>query len=312
MNSAPEIAVIIVSYNTRDLLLECLASVAGSAASYEVELLVVDNGSEDGSCEEARRVYPQTTTICNDVNLGFGAACNQGIRATGAPYILLLNSDARLTPQALRALYDCMRSNERCGAAGCELISPSGARMNNTKNFLTPFNQALELLGIRLPSRYLGRTHEPKIEPGQTDCDIDWIDGACLMLRRAALDEIGLLDEQFFMYSEDEDLCSRLKAHKWLICFSRAGTAIHHGGATSKKYKRDMLFHFYRSQMLYLLKHNGRLSVSFYMMTMSAVLRLKRVSSRLSSRSLISKELCERLSALKQARASVSGKDAAK
>jgi GT2 family glycosyltransferase len=222
---------------------------------------------------------------------------------TRAPYILLLNSDARLTAEALRALSDALGANERCGAAGCKLISPAGARMNNTRNFLTPFNQALEMLGVRLSSRYLSRTYAPKTEESPTDCGVDWIEGSCLMLRRAALDEVGLLDERFFMYSEDEDLCLRLKARKWTICYSEVGTAIHHGGASSKKHKRDMLIHFYRSQMLFLRKHSGRLSIFLYLWAMKVVLRTKCLAARLSSRDGRNEEACERLRALKRARA---------
>jgi GT2 family glycosyltransferase len=303
MDRAAQVAIVIVSYNTRDLLLECLASVWASAADLAVETVVVDNASDDSSYEEVLRAYPEARAIRNEENLGFGAACNQGIRLTRAPYVLLLNSDARLTTDALSALCAALRSNERCGAAGCRIISPAGEPVNSTRNFLTPFNQALELVGLRLPSRYLSRTYEPKVEGVRTDCQVDWIEGACLMLRREALDEVGLMDERFFMYSEDEDLCLRLKARNWAVCYSGEGAAIHHGGASSKRHRRDLLTHFYRSQMLLLGKHNGRLSVTLYALATGAALRLKRLAAPLSPRGYRKEELYDRLYALKRARA---------
>jgi len=271
----PQVAIVIVSYNTRDLLLECLASVVESTRGRSAQLVVVDNASEDGSYEAVCEAYPHATAIRNSTNLGFGAACNQGFRATAAPFILLLNSDARLTAQAFRALCDCMEQNERCGAAGCRLIDAAGAEVINTRNFLTPLNQAFELTGIEVGLGSMQRTRRPNLDRNLADCSVDWIDGACLMLRRAALDEAGFFDERFFMYSEDEDLCFRLRKRGWLVCFCGAGTAVHRGAASSQLNKIDMLRHFYLSQMLFLSKHRGHQSAFFYALFMKTVLVLK-------------------------------------
>lgn len=271
----PQVAIVVVSYNTRDLLLECLASVVESTHGRSAQLVVVDNSSEDGSYEAVREVYPHATAIRNSTNVGFGAACNQGFKATVAPFILLLNSDARLTAQAFHALCDCLEQNERCGAAGCKLIDAAGAEVINTRNFLTPLNQAFELTGIEVGLGGLQRTRRPNLDRNLADCSVDWIDGACLMLRRAALDEAGFFDERFFMYSEDEDLCFRLRKRGWLVCFCGAGTAVHHGAASSQLNRVDMLRHFYLSQMLFLSKHRGHQSAFFYALFMKTVLVLK-------------------------------------
>ena len=280
----PQVAIVVVSYNTRDLLLECLASLVGSTQGRSAHLVIVDNSSEDGSYEAIREAYPHATAIRNSTNLGFGAACNQGFKATDAPFILLLNSDARLTAQAFHALCDCLEQNERCGAAGCKLIDAAGAEVINTRNFLTPLNQAFELIGIEAGLASLQRTRRPKLDRNLVDCSVDWIDGACLMLRRAALDEAGFFDERFFMYSEDEDLCFRLKKRGWLVCFCGAGTAVHHGAASSRLCKIDMLRHFYLSQMLFLLKHHGPFSAFLFAVAMRTVLVLKRLLLRDGSR----------------------------
>jgi len=270
-----QVAVVVVSYNTRDLLLDCLASVLESTQGRSIELVIVDNASEDGSYEAAFAAYPHARFIQNSTNLGFGAACNQGIRATSSKFILLLNSDARLTAQAFQALYDCLEQNERCGAAGCRLIDAAGAEVVNSRNFLTPLNQAFELAGIKLGLGRLRRTRRPNLDRNLVDCSVDWIDGACLMLRRAALNETGFFDERFFMYSEDEDLCFRLRKRDWLVCFCGAGTAVHRGAASSQLHKIEMLRHFYLSQMLFLSKHRSRRSTFFYAVLMKAVLVLK-------------------------------------
>jgi GT2 family glycosyltransferase len=297
MSSLAPITVVVVSYNTRELLLECLASVIESAAGMNIELVVVDNASEDGSIEAVRELHPGIMIIANATNAGFGAACNQAIRATSLPYILLINSDARLSPEALRALYDCLQSNPRCGAAGCGLVDGEGREVVNTRHFLTAFNQAFELVGIRS-----SRTGRPRLDENLRDCSVDWIDGACLILRREALDEVGLFDERFFMYSEDEDLCRRLKLAGWSICFSATGKVIHHGGASSAKKRLDMLCQFYLSQMLFLLKHGGGAAVFFYMVSMRSALTLKYAARWLRREKREREELAERLKSLSRAR----------
>ncbi|HXG67631.1 MAG TPA: glycosyltransferase family 2 protein [Blastocatellia bacterium] len=298
MKPPAQIAVVIVSYNTRELLLAALASVIESAPGEPVELVVVDNHSTDGSAAAARRAFPQVTVIENAENLGFGAACNQAIRVTRSPLILLLNSDARLTPEALAALTECMRMNHRCGAAGCRMLDDAGRETVNTRNFLTPFNQVMEWAGITagFGPRRLRRTRRPQLGKNLIDCSVDWIDGACLLLRRAALDEVGLFDEQFFMYSEDEDLCLRLRKGGWAVCYTAAGTALHRGGASSARARREMLRWFYYSQMLFLLKHRSRRAVFLYQAAMKTMLLLKQLT-RPTRRA----EISERLAALAQA-----------
>jgi GT2 family glycosyltransferase len=297
MSSLARINVVVVSYNTRELLLECLASIIESAGGMIIELIVVDNASEDGSIEAVSERHPDIRVIANATNVGFGAACNQAIRATSLPYVLLINSDARLTPEAFRALYDCLQSNPRCGAAGCGLIDAEGRELINTRRFLTAFNQAFELVGIRS-----SRTRRPRLDENLRDCSIDWIDGACLFLRREALDEVGLFDERFFMYSEDEDLCRRLRLAGWSVCFSAAGTVIHHGGASSARERVDMLCQFYLSQMLFLSKHRGSASAFAFMNSMWLALALKYAVRWLRRERRVQDELAERLKSLIRAR----------
>lgn len=304
MGPDSQLDVLVINYNTRALLLECVASVLESTPMMKIDVIVVDNASSDGSCEAVRKAYPHVTVIANATNRGFGSACNQAISITAAPFVLLLNSDARLTRPALDALWNCMQRHLRCGAAGCKMINPEGVELANTWNFLTPFNQAFELSGFthKVNTRVFRRSRRPRLNGDSLDCSIDWIDGSCLMLRRAALEEVGLFDEQFFMYSEDEDLCLRLRKVGWSICFSSAGTAFHHGGSSSTQHKSEMLIQFYLSQMRLLLKHHGRAALSAYTASMKVVLMAKVGFPRSLSKTKQGEESQSRLTALKQAR----------
>ena len=303
MLAAPQVAIVVVSYNTRDLLLNCLASIIESTQGRQVVCTVVDNASTDGSADAASAAFPQAVVIRNSENRGFAAACNQAIRETRAPMILLLNSDARLTGAAFDTLAACLRENERCGAAGCRVVNDQGVA-TNAMNFLTPFNQALELLGIKL-GRRLRRTHQLQLDrrgkDSGLDCGVDWLEGSCLLLRRTAFDEAGGFDEAFFMYSEDEDLCYRLRQRGWTICFSAVAEVWHQGGASSAPKQSEMLVHFYAGQMRFLLKHRGRTAAVLYRFVMMATLMLKRLRRSRREKG----ELSERLRALRRAAAFV-------
>jgi GT2 family glycosyltransferase len=241
-----------------------------------VEAIVVDNASADGSPELVRASYPEVRLISNSNNLGFARACNQGISSTTAPFVLLLNSDAQLLPSTLDALLSCLARDPRRAAAGCSLIDSSGRDRPSTWNFLTPLNQALEFVGLngRAFAR-LSRSYRPRLDPDGVDWSGDWIEASCLMLRRAALEQVGLLDERFFMYSEDEDLCWRLKRCGWLICYSNRAQAVHRGGASAELDASQSMRHFYKSQYLLLLKQRGMLSARIYLAANEAALLLK-------------------------------------
>ena len=302
-DTSHQVAVVVVSYNTRDLLLSCLDSVNRSVRGYAIELVVVDNASTDGSGRAVTETHPQARLIRNSKNVGFGAACNQAIEASKSPIILLLNSDATLTPEAFHALCGCMRAREDCGAAGCRLVDPEGGEIVSTRFFLNPFNQAIEQAGIAPPwnLRWLNRTYRPTPDSSTVDCGVDWVEGACLMLRREALMKTGLFDERFFMYSEEEDLCRRLRGGGWTVCYCAGGEAIHIGGASSDRDGDEMLRQFYLSQILFLQKHSGRLASSLYAVVMKFLLTLKHLYFEADGNGLLSEEFKRRLAALRAA-----------
>lgn len=301
---SPQVAIVVVSFNTRELLLKCLATAVASARDTPIELMVVDNASTDGSAEAVSETYPHAHLIRNSKNLGFGAACNQAIQQSRSPLILLLNSDAQLTPEAFRSLCDCMASEASCGAAGCGIVDLHNLEITNTRFFLTPLNQVIEQAGF--PAgwnlRWLNRTYRPRAGDSGIDCGVDWIEGSCLMLRREALLEVGLFDQQFFMYSEEEDLCRRLKDKGWSVCYCAGAKILHLGGASSRKNREEMLVQFYASQIKFLRKHRGPFAASLFAAAMMALLTVKLLFYEASANSPLAEEFERRLRAIKRAR----------
>jgi len=267
-------AVVVVSYNTRDLLLECLASVARLG----LETVVVDNASGDGSAAAAATAFPAARVLANAANVGFGAACNRGVLATGAPLLLFLNPDARLNVDAVAALHEALRADTHCAAAGCRLIDGEGREAVTARNFLTPVNEPFEHLGLSslFPARALRRTHRLALDAGLVDRTADWLSGACLLVRRAAFEEVGGFDESFFLYGEDEDLCRRWRAAGWSLAYTAAGTAVHRGGASSRRDRERSLAFFYAGQARLLERSHGRAGVFVYRLLMRATCALKR------------------------------------
>jgi len=298
----PKVAVVVVSFNTRQLLLECLESVSSNLGPASVETTVVDNASDDGSPDAVRQLWPKAHLIANSTNVGFARACNQGIASTTAPFVLLLNSDARLSATSVEALLACLSSEPKRAAAGCRLFNASGRERPSTWNFLTPFNQALELVGLnRFPFSAFSRSRRPRLDENGVDCSVDWIEASCLMLRRTAIQQVGLLDEAFFMYSEDEDLCWRLKQAGWLVCYTNLGHAVHHGGASAERQPILNLSHYYKSQYLFLLKHRGLASARLYLLANQTALFAKKTWHCLTRNQRRLSEARQRWTALKLA-----------
>ncbi len=253
----PDVSIVVVSWRTRDLTLAALGAIDADAAraTSSVETILVDNASEDGTVEAVRRDHPRVDVIASDRNVGFAAGCNLGIARARGRYVLLLNPDTEIAPGTIDALVRFLDATPRAGAVGCRLVSPSGEPQFSAGRFLTPFNQFAETLGLaRTPS--LRRSYSER-ELSSESVEVDWIIGAAMMLRRTAIDEIGALDERFFMYSEDEDLCYRLRAAGWSVHILPRVRVTHVGGASASQSLRPMRAAARASQSAYMLKHHG-------------------------------------------------------
>ena len=209
--SAHLVSVVIVTYNGLDELGECLDSVDGSRAECGLELVVVDNHSVDGTVE-ALRARPPDALVENDSNLGFATAVNQGIRAASGQYILLLNPDARLNPGALRALVGFLDSHPSAAAVGPRITGANGALVRSCRVFpsLAVILARDTGLSDRFPRHPVFGAPTLSFWGYDSDRQVDYASGACLLLRRQAIEAVGLLDEGYFMYGEEMDLCWRL------------------------------------------------------------------------------------------------------
>lgn len=269
-----DLSIIIVSWNTRDLLEQCLASVFASPPACAFEVWVVDNASTDGSNEMVRRRFPQVRLVENTDNLGFAGGNNQAIRASAGRYVLLLNPDTEVKPGALETLVRFMEEHPQAGAAGSRLLNPD--------HTLQPSCYPLPTL-----SRELWRLfHLDAVRPYGTYRMTDWsldspravdvIQGACLILRRTALDQVGLLDEDYFIYSEEVDLCFRLQKAGWQLHYVPRAKVVHYGGQSTQQVAAEMFLRLYQGKLIFFRKHRGWLAGQAYKLVLlaAAVARL--------------------------------------
>lgn len=245
-----DISIIVVSFNTKGLLLDCLASVFETVKGISFEVWVVDNNSTDGTVEATREKYPTIKIITNTENLGFAAANNQAFRQMNGNYALLLNTDTLLTNGAVKELFDFMEANPEAGIACGQLLNLDGSRQNSIANFPTTLTLLSNetLLRIVLPKKFPSKRRE-YVFPLKIDSCI----GACLMARKRAMDDIGFFDERYFFFFEETDWAYRMKRGGWAIYFVPTAKIFHAQGKTvgSNLHARIM---FYRSRYLFFKK----------------------------------------------------------
>lgn len=252
-----DLAVVVVNYNTGEYLTRCVRSAFENAGDAAIELVVVDNASRDGSADAAIAANPDARLIRNPDNRGFAAAVNQGIRATTARYVLLLNPDAEILAGTLGGFVKVARDRPRAGAIGPVVRDPDGSIYPSARkvptlaealghSFLGPFAQ-----GNRFTRAYTMADWDRRSERR-----VDWVSGSCMLINRHALEEVGLLDERFFMYVEDVDLCTRLLTAGWQVLFSPELEVVHVGGISTGRSKRMTLEHS-RSIYKYFVKHRA-------------------------------------------------------
>ena len=249
----PTVAIILVSWNTRELLRRALQSIREHAAM-PVHVVVVDNASGDGSPKMVRAEFPEATLIVNPDNRGFGQANNQGFAASDAPLILLLNSDAELTPGGLPALVDALQRHPEAGAVGARLVFPDGRFQASYASFPSLFTEALQLAG--LAPRIWGRQYPSRSEAASRQARaVDWVGGACMLLRRTAIQAVHGFDADFHLYAEETDLCRRIHNHGWSVRYCPIAIAVHHGGQSAALRAPDQPLLLWRSRVLYFSKH---------------------------------------------------------
>jgi GT2 family glycosyltransferase len=259
LSAGAKLTVAIVSFNTRPLLEACLTGLLRSlAASPELgaRVVVVDNASADGSAELVRTRFPAVELRALAENLGFSGGNNLVLREADTPFVWLLNPDTEVRADAPAALVRFLEAHPRAGAAGPRLIYPDGRFQHGAFRFPTlpmsfldffPINH--RLTNSRLNGRYPRAWYERG--PFQVDHPL----GAGLMLRRTALDQVGLLDERYFMYAEEVDLCWRIKRAGWQVWCVPDATLVHHQGAATGQFRGQMLVELHRSRFRFFARH---------------------------------------------------------
>ena len=258
-----DLSIIIVSWNVKGLLRRCLDSIFQHPTSnLQFEVIVVDNASSDGSVEMVRAEFPQVRLMANEENLGFTRANNQGIAASRGRYVLLLNPDTEVLGDALGAMVDYMDVHPDVGALGPMLLNPDGSVQSSRRRFPTLATALLESTvfqwELSRDNRILRRYYVLD-RPDDEVQEVDWVTGACILVRREAIEEVGLLDEGFFMYSEELDWCRRAKEQGWKVVYLPTARVIHYGGKSSEQVVPFRHIQFQRSKVRYFRKHHGPL-----------------------------------------------------
>jgi N-acetylglucosaminyl-diphospho-decaprenol L-rhamnosyltransferase len=259
--STVDLSIVIVNWNTRDLLAGCVQSVVSSQSSVTdncqltTETFVVDNASTDGSAAIVRERFPWVRLVENTENTGFARANNQGLAQAQGRYVLLLNPDTEVHPGALEALVAFMDAQPRAGACGARLLNADGSLQPACHPMLTPGREFWRLLFLeRLRPR---ATYPMSRWDTITPHRVEVIKGACLLVRRAALDQVGVLDDSYFMYTEEVDLCYRLAAAGRELWYVPAAVVTHYGEASSRQVREKMYVQLYRSKIQFYRKFGG-------------------------------------------------------
>jgi N-acetylglucosaminyl-diphospho-decaprenol L-rhamnosyltransferase len=251
----PDLAVVIVNYNTGELLSRALRSATDAAGDARLELVVVDNASHDGSADRGVEENPQARLLRNPTNRGFAAAANQGIRSTSAPFVLLLNPDAEVLAGTLGGFLKVARDRPAAGAIGPVVRDPDGSIYPSARKIPTlAEGVGHAFLGPFVPNRF-SKAYTMEGWDRRSERTVDWASASCVLLRRAAMDEVGLFDERFYMYVEDVDLCTRLRRAGWEVLFSPELEVLHIGGVSTGGYRsRRMVVEHSRSIYKYFVK----------------------------------------------------------
>jgi GT2 family glycosyltransferase len=260
---------VLVNWNTKELTLEALRSIVDTVHGYEYEVFVVDNDSVDGSPEAIREKFPRIHLIRNDRNRGFAHAVNQALARAAGRYIVLLNSDARLMKGSIQILVAFMEEEPDVGIAGGQLMNVDGSRQNSIAPFPSLTTELLNkrLLRVIFPRRYPGKERDY-----QLPVDVDSLVGACIVVRRQAIEEVGKLDEGYFFFLEETDWCLRMRRGGWRVSFVPGAHILHLQGGSASLAKTEARIEYYRSRYRFFSLWRGKTETIF--LKLGLILRL--------------------------------------
>ena len=260
------VSVVIVSWNARDFLAQCLNSLTAETCRYPMEIIVVDNASTDGSPECVERQFPQVRLIRNATNLGFAKANNIGIAQSRGRYLALINSDVKVLPNCLTRLVEYCEQHPEAGMAGPRVLGGDGKLQRSCRGFPTLWNMLCRALALDSLFPNSGLFTGYALRHWQHDClrPVDILSGCFWLIRKDALLRVGLLDESFFMYGEDMDWCRRFWENGWQVMFVPMAEAIHYGGGSSANAPVRFYIEMQRADLQYWRKHHSQPAVACY------------------------------------------------
>lgn len=262
----PKVSVVIVNWNAKKYLLECLESLAAGAYRGELEVIVVDNNSSDGSQDAVRKAFQGVNLICNSDNLGFAKANNIGIRQCTGQYVALVNSDVNVQADCITYLVDYLEKNPAVGMVGPRIIGGDGRQQHSCRGFPGLWNMTCRALAldVMLPKSKWTTGYQLPHRPDDCYSPVDILSGCFWLARRSAVEKVGLLDEAFFIYGEDMDWCKRFWAAGWPIVYVPFTASIHYGGASSANAPQRFFVEMQKADLQYWTKHHSAGTVMIY------------------------------------------------
>ncbi len=250
--------IIIVNYNSTDYLLRCLRSVYESLQELPAKVIVQDNASVDG-VSRVQTMFPKVVLSKNVYNMGFSKAVNKGLKESNAPYVVLLNPDTYVVDGFFTSALQYMKENPNVGVIGPRILNRDGSVQGSARRFPTPLTALFgrnTLLTEWFPNNRISQQNILTFRSnGTSPMDADWVSGACMVVRRKAIDDVGFMDERFFMYWEDADWCKRMWQSGWKVVYFPQANVIHYVGGSSDKLVIRSVFEFHRSSHRLFDKH---------------------------------------------------------
>lgn len=269
-----DVSVVIVSYNTIGMIGDALDALYLALDNVDSQVVIVDNCSSDGSAEYLRENYPQAQLIENDLNIGFGRANNQALEFLRGRYVLLLNTDAFIEANSIRSTIAYMDNNLDCGVLGVRLVGREGDLQPSCRYFPTPLNVFLSRVGLERFFPWVKMVDDTAWDKTSI-CECDWVPGCYYLIRREMIEQIGLFDPCYFLYSEEVDHCKRVKEAGWKVVYYPHTTVVHIGGESAKSVgelnaaSRQISTLQIESELLYFRKHHGLAGLASHMLLVS-------------------------------------------
>jgi N-acetylglucosaminyl-diphospho-decaprenol L-rhamnosyltransferase len=256
-----DLSIIIVSWNVAGLLKACLNSIFAAPASLQIEIIVVDSASSDASVSMMRDLYPQAKLLAQSENVGFPRGNNIGLKAASGRHVLLLNPDTEIIGDALATMVNYLDEHADVGIVGPNTLNSDGTTQSSKRRFPTLIVGFFESTWLQnyAPKTLMDRYYAADVADGEIS-DVDWVQGSALMARREVYEQIGGLDEGFFMFSEELDWCKRAKKAGWRVVYIGTAQITHHGGRSTAQIAAQKHIYFHQSKLRYFRKYHGWLA----------------------------------------------------